>query len=61
MKDAVSFMESDPGLLNSHKFLEMTRQEQMKDLMRKANLSYKLGKKKWFTDHNANEHHFSYV
>ena len=27
LMDAVDFLESDPGLMNSHKFYEMTRQE----------------------------------
>ena len=52
-------MESDPGLLNNHKFYDMTRSEQMMDLMKKANLAYRLGKKKWFLEHNPDEHHFS--
>jgi len=33
-------MESHPGLANSHKFYDMTRGEQQKDLMRKANIAY---------------------
>jgi len=46
--EAVEFMESTPELINSHKFYDMTRQEQQIDLMRKANVAYKLGKDKWF-------------
>jgi hypothetical protein len=55
MDEAVEFMESHPGLANSHTFYDMTRGEQQKDLMRKANLAYKLGKDKWFIKHEADE------
>jgi hypothetical protein len=51
-------MESHPGLINSHKFYDMTRSEQQKDLMRKANLAYRLGKDKWFIKHEADEHYW---
>jgi acyl-CoA oxidase len=34
----------------------MTRAEQMKDLMRKGNAAYRLGKEKWFINHEADDH-----
>ena len=55
MDEAVEFMESSPELINSHKFYDMTRAEMQKDLMRKANVAYRLGKEKWFLTHEADE------
>lgn len=61
MDEAVEFMESHPELANSHKFYDMTRAEQQKDLMRKANLAYRLGKDKWFLKHEADEHFWGHA
>ena len=56
MDEGAEFMQSHPGLLNDHKFYDMTRSEMQKDLMRKGNLAFKLGKEKWFLKHEADEH-----
>jgi hypothetical protein len=41
-------MDSNPELNQTHKFFDMTREEQMKDMMMRANAAYRLGKEKWF-------------
>jgi len=38
--------------MNSHKFYEMTRAEQLKDWYRKCNLAFRLGKQRWFLNHD---------
>ena len=50
-KESVAFMESHPGLRNSHTFYDMTKEEQMKAKLKKVNLAYRLGKDKWFVNH----------
>jgi len=54
-------MESDPRLANSHKFYDMTRGEQMKNLMYKANVAYEIGKQRWFIDHDPKDVHWGYA
>lgn len=61
MAEATAFMESSPELMNSHKFYDMTRSEMQKDLMRKANVAYRLGKEKWFIKHEPDEHFWGHA
>ena len=60
-KEGVEFMESHPGLANSHEFYDMTRAEKMKDGMRKANLAYRLGKETWFLKHEPDDYNWSFA
>jgi len=50
-------MESDPILKNSHKYYDMTREEQMLDSMKKIRRGYELQGVKFFfkTSPGANE------
>jgi len=52
LNSVMNFMHSDPGLMNSHKFYDMTRQEQMMDWYRKCNLAFRLGKEEHFYNHD---------
>jgi len=45
-------MESDPDLKNTHKFYEWSRGEMLDDWYKKVNAAYRLGKDKWFVNHN---------
>ena len=58
-KEIRNFIESNPGLVNSHLFYDMTIKEQMKDLMRKSKLAYQLGRDKWFINHEPHMYHWS--
>lgn len=40
---------------NSHKFYEMTREEMWIDHMKKAKQAWKLGKEKWFLNHDPSD------
>ena len=39
-KESYAFMESDPRLVNTHKFYDMTRKEMMSEQMFKTNVAY---------------------
>jgi acyl-CoA oxidase len=54
-------MDENPELNQSHKFFDMTRQEQMKDMMMRANAAYRLGKEKWFHKHEPHVVHWAYT
>ena len=47
-KEIVATMESDPILKNSHKYYDMTREEQMVDSMKKAKRGFELKGPKFF-------------
>lgn len=59
--DAIDFMHKTPGLSNTFKFYDMTRQEMQKDLMRRTNLAFKHGREKWFYNHEPHLVHWAYV
>ena len=59
--DAIKFMYDHPELMNTFEFYDMTRQEQQKDLMRRAHIAYKYGREKWFHNHEPHEVHWAYV
>ena len=49
-KKTIKMMESDPILMNSHKYYDMTRQEQMVNSMEKIKRGYQLYGTKYFFD-----------
>ena len=61
MDEVLAFSESDPGLLNSHKFYDMTREEQMQDWYKKSNVAFRLGKQKYFVDSEPTDINWGFV
>ena len=57
----MAFQMSHPGLMNCHKFYDMTRQEQMKDWYRKSALAFKLGKDRYFVNQHPSNLSWSHV
>lgn len=49
--EAVNLLKSDPILQNTHKFYEMTREEQWYQSMAKLRRVYELDRNKWIHEH----------
>lgn len=49
----IRFMEADPILKNDHTWYEMTREEQMECMLKKARRVYELDKKKYYNDYEV--------
>ena len=48
-----AFQASVPELVNTHKWYDMTREEQLERLYKMANCAYKHGKQRFFLDHEC--------
>ena len=59
--ESCDFMDEHKELNQTHKFYDMTRQEQMKDMMMRANAAYKYGKEKWFVNHEPHLVNWAYT
>jgi len=59
--EACEFMEKHEELVPTHKYYDMTRKEQMTDLMRRSNAAYKHGKEQWFQKHEPHLVHWAYT
>ena len=61
-RDALAFMESDPVLMNSHKFYEMTKDEMWLHHMQKLKRAKELDTDgKWFEKHECNHTIWGYA
>lgn len=54
-KEAEEFIKSDPILMNSHKWYEMTREEQWIDHMKKFRRAWELAKQKYFINYTTDK------